>query len=659
MNELEINADDSSDEEGIVENIQKYNLSAEYNQLMTNRPSYIQESDPEGYSFLMYALSVNQLYSPQVNACYYQKKAELGKTELTADDDKIKDWFSRVLNSAVSIVFDLAKQKTLTHQITIFFLNTFASKMIQEQIESWSANNLRFFLKQAKSTQVLSEIKNLLILVKEKMNEFVSNLKTEEINFEPAPFFNFDYFNLSIQVYIERFYRQKGFIRDNGCFAIRTAWPGFKSEEAIENIMVSDAINYNGRQNISHVKTAAKKEVFEALLEKELLRGQNSIIEKMEGKYRLKQNITLQLIQDSLISFLFDQRSMEIYLPYNLEKLKQELFKKIEDTFEHIFIQELKKKQKYLNINLNRALLNQQHTFISTNATDFHANLRLALRVQRRRIRQARDDEELETIAGESFQTAWKFGEQKHLALEIQEISSKGARNDQVSNLETYGRINSELIDLRVLINRDLKIKLNDGLIATWIREIVIKGEPARCLLFLGPDGGQIGFNNIPNNLKNRFLKFLINLSYLLLGCEVQRNPASLVIHQMALDLIEAGELTWTQALSDNANEKNFGGGAMPMTMGGYKKVDGKKATAHPVSCARALHDHYGLFAVKPWRYDGESSRETANNKELLKRENHLVKHWFSFKKLDDKPKEEKIAAIEEAISSRWYTGKK
>lgn len=664
MNGLEINADDSSDEDGIKERIQEYNLEFEYTQFLKNEnkniPSYIQETDPEGYSLLAYALGVKQLYSAEVNQQYYVKKSALGVTTLNAEDDRFTQWFLRTLKDTVSTVFRLDKQEALTHQIASDFLNEYNNE-INEEIEIWVREHSRSFFKQIQNKEVLLEIKNCLVPIREKINEFIDELELEENIFVPSPFFNSDSFDLTTQNYMKAFFRNNGFIRQNGCFETVKNWPKVKSKNPIEKMMIEDAVNYNGRHNISHVKTAAKKAVFEALLEKELQRKRNSIIEKIGGRYRLKQNVTQQLIDSSSISFLFNPENTQKYLPYNLEKLKKELKVEVEKYLEVNFIADLKEKRKQLDIKLKRASLPQQYTFVSKNIMDFHANIRLAMRVQRRRIRQARDDEEHETIDAESFQAGWQFGKQEYIALETQEISSKGACNDQVINLETYGRINAELSELKEIVNKQLEKnvpKLNDKLIAAWVRNIVVRGKPIASMK--NKDGKKTHFENIPDRYQQKFLKLLVNLSYLLLGCEAQRNPASLIIHQMALDLIESGKLTWTQAISDAKNEKSFGGGAIPMTMGGYKKDNDKKATAHPVSCARALHEHYGLFAMKPWRYDGESSKEIANNTELVKRENKIVKDWLVLKKLDnDASVRDKIDVIEEAISSRWYPGKK
>lgn len=654
MKKFEIHADDSSDDEEIADIAEKYDIKSQHEKFLQNQNQEYKNNDPQGYSFLAYALGVKQFYSDRINKVYYKKKAELGKTVVNVGNATLKEWLASTLESTVHNVFELPKQKEITSQIANDFINPYPD-VIKNLSEDWIKNNLSVFLKQHHARIMTPEIENCLTVFQEAINEFINDLELEKDVLATSEFFIFDDFYLTTRSYMEIFLQSNGLIRPGGNFALKNNWPRVVAKDSIEEIMVEGANDYNGHQNINSITTSFAKSVWIALLEDELACGKRSIIEKFGKKYRLKMNVTEQLIKASHINSLFSKKNMRIYLPYNIEKLKNELLDKFNKDFKSEFIEELKKKQKQFKIKLNRAITPQQYTFVSNDADDLQANLRLSMRLARRRIRQARDDEGRVIISGETIHTAWQFGEQKFVALETQEISTKGARNDQVNNLETYARINTTLLELKKNINNNLKDipKINDPLIARWIREIANQGKLTSKRTVAGQN--ETSFENIPEEFKKIFLKFIVNFSYLLLGCEVQRNPASLVIHQMALDLIDEKQLTWTQAISDSENEKNFGGGAIPMTMGGYKKIDDEKATAHPVSCARALHTYYGNFAVKSWRYDGEDSTKKPNNMELVKRESQLVISWLTFYKLHDKPLEEKITAIEQAINTRWY----
>lgn len=172
-----------------------------------------------------------------------------------------------------------------------------------------------------------------------------------------------------------------------------------------------------------------------------------------------------------------------------------------------------------------------------------------------------------------------------HAALEEQSISSNGSRSDLVSNLSSYPEINN-------LLQKYLNYHKQ---IASWLNEF----------LFLDNDllDAAIAMANIPKQDIPPLKTLIINLTYLLLGCEVQRNPAALVTNRMALQLIQAGELTWQNALAKPEFKDFCAGGEMPMSMGKYKttKQRGDGAVnvgSDPVKGTRVLQKYYGLFAI-------------------------------------------------------------
>lgn len=662
--QFEDNGDDSSDEEEIEENMEDYDIRTKYDEFSHSTvPAYIKEIDPKSYSFLSYILGVRLLYASEVNTFYYQKKRNLGKITLNCEPEKIDQWLSITLQETINKVLHLPLQINLTGRLAFKFLKDYSGEV--QQLVVSSHTHLRILLRQSLKNLASPELEEYLAPLKEMLLETTADLQLEQ--YDPPPFFKLNDFHLSTRNFIENFYTQCGLLRANGRFACSNNWPRVRANNNLEKIMIKGAVEYSGRQDITFVKVELIKAVFGKLLALEMKRGDQSIIEYVENQYRCKHNINENTLRNSTISFLFDDTLLVRYLPYTDGRLKQELHHNITSDLQETFVDNLTKQKKSLAINLKRTTLPPQFTFVSENILEFQANLRLAMRVQRRRIFQAREDEEQMTISGEVFQAAWQFGLQKYLALENQEITSKGARNDLVINLETYARINEDLNNQRQKINKSLeKLKitsLDDSIIACWIRDILTTSTPKHCSF--SATGEVLKFSKIPSKYQGAFLKLLLNLTYLLFGCEVQRNPASLICHQMMLDLIRSTNkdyhLSWTKALSDRENEKNFGGGAMPMSMGAYKKNDDKKASAHPVPSARVLQKHYGLFAVHAWRYDGEQASESITNKEhnttreLIARERNLVERWLADKGLADKPIDEQIDAVEQQVS-KWYS---
>lgn len=79
-NTLELDGDDSTDEETTDAAVRNYDTIKKFNEFSTTKlPSYLKEHDPESYSFLVYSLAVKKLYSRAVNAIYYEKNVRWGK----------------------------------------------------------------------------------------------------------------------------------------------------------------------------------------------------------------------------------------------------------------------------------------------------------------------------------------------------------------------------------------------------------------------------------------------------------------------------------------------------------------------------------------------------------------------------------------------------
>lgn len=671
-NSLKFDGDDSSDEEDINNQIDSYNLKDSYNNYMadTNIPAYIRSEDPEGYSFLSYAIGVKQLYSDEVNDIYYDKKMTLGKCVIDNDDEGLKNWFQQAIKKSIYELFLISSQPGLSEQLANDFWQNHEED-INNNIDEWIHSNLRLFLKQCQEPDIAyPDTQNTLLPIIDFIRDYISDLEEHDHEFSKPPFLNPNHFNDEIIAHIQDFYENNG-IMNGGKFLPQKDRKHIKAanfHDNIEKILVTKSKEFSGRETINSIKTEFKQQVFTELLKREVNKGNNSLIEKVGNNFRFKQWVTKNQIQGSDLSqFFVNNGRMNIYRPYNNARLKSNYTKKLNDEFIKVFIKHLIEKKKALKIKLQRAILPEQYTFTSENFTEFQANLRLVMRVQRRRIRQAREDEELEKIEGQKFQAAWKFHNHTSLALETQEITVNGARSDQVINLETYPNINIQLTNFKININKSFtEYKLDDSLICEWMREIVTEVEPSTYYYQeADPDNDEkyTSFGKIPSRYKNSFLKFLVNLTYLIFGCEIQRNPSGVIIHQMMLDSIidkKDGKLTWTQAISNAANEKYCGGGAMPMSMGAYKKEGTNESKrAQPVACARTLQRYYGLFAVKPVYYDGDEISENQQDiyvKELVKRENKIVKDWLELQgMLPEDSIEDKIEAIENAVRTKWY----
>lgn len=639
---FEQDGDDSSDEDdsSACEN----DVKDQYNAFIKSKkkPGYLAKIDPNGYSFLAHAIGVQQLYSKRVNNAYYLLKEKLPTSKYLADDETLTKWIEESLIEALWALFkSIKKQEQASRKIYTNFIRE-ESSFIEKIVEKIK-NDKRTLFKQINSEAPLKKIEKLILKVQAKLENYVSDYK-EDILLKDPPFFAIDDFSETIDTMIKAWLEKNKLLKANEKFSNKDERKAIKidSKDKIGKIIYEEAKKTTGTTTFNSF-TKPRPEILDLFCEKEIKKGADSLIEKSGKHYLFKSTATREKISQSDFKKIFDADDKELtnkYLPYNDEKLKKEILEKIKkDGTSLNFITALKNKK--TKIKLERGLLLQQYTFRSDSIIGFYANIRLVMRLQKRRIRQGIDDGSLD--AEEVFQAAWEFGNIPLLALEEQKISVS-SRSDLVINAGTYSEISESL----------QKYKDHKNAIATWIKN----------LLFLDNDklNSEMKTEKVDKQDIIPLKKLIINLSYLLLGCEVQRNPASLVTHHMMLELIEESQLTWEEALANPEYKESCSGGDMPMSMGKYKtngkhddeKIVGVKSEA--VQCARVLQKHYGLFAIKKWEYKGDLANEKAGTRdydhitELLKREKNIVATWLEFKKLNKKNDSEKIAAIIEMV---------
>lgn len=145
----------------------------------------------------------------------------------------------------------------------------------------------------------------------------------------------------------------------------------------------------------------------------------------------------------------------------------------------------------------------------------------------------------------------------------------------------------------------------------------------------------------------------LIKITYLLFGSEVMRNPASLIHHQMMIDLIIDGIMTWKDALHSKRkpkikkkNKQESDGGEMPKSM--------KEA----VASARILHNRFLPYMPHPYYYDpleaADDDNAAAREGELLDRENAIYEKWFTEYNQYSRDDVTRLQDLSKAVS-RWY----
>lgn len=209
---------------------------------------------------------------------------------VNADDEKIKVWILEALKrNVVEIVKSSSEQQRLAGQLVDEFF-----KQCIEDIKIYIKENLknikRAVFQQSRSNKLLSVVKFFLEEIKEKyLIPYINSLTG--LKFDSPSSFNLDCFENAIRAYMKEFYVREGFIRDNGRFQLKGEKPNYKCKTPLEKIMVKEAYQRDGRQSISHVSSESLQQVFNQLLEDEMIRDNPSVIEKHEN-YRLKPELT-------------------------------------------------------------------------------------------------------------------------------------------------------------------------------------------------------------------------------------------------------------------------------------------------------------------------------------------------------------------------------
>lgn len=174
-----------------------------------------------------------------------------------------------------------------------------------------------------------------------------------------------------------------------------------------------------------------------------------------------------------------------------------------------------------------------------------------------------------------------------------------------MDNLGSYKDLSDKIDAIKAAL------KIEDKQIAKWVKN---------CL-----KGSSLEIDGLKTDQKEEIKEFIASVTYLLFGTEVARNPASILMHQMMLDLIEGGKNSFKDFF-DNA-QKEYKGGLMPMSAKGA------------ISAARLANKEF--FQHLPYQYqypgvegdnDGKSTALVTKTPEFLLAEYNLAKKWLEYR---------------------------
>lgn len=218
-----------------------------------------------------------------------------------------------------------------------------------------------------------------------------------------------------------------------------------------------------------------------------------------------------------------------------------------------------------------------------------------------------------------------------------------GSRSDYV-DIETQGKGGAYKNIASTIMNIKSKLQIGDKLIAQWILDTLKSKQDI--------------FSKYYNPKQESELKeFISTLTYLLFGTEAVRNPASLIIHQMMLELIISSNKDWTFLKVFTTDDGETSGGKMPMSQERIKNPD-----VGAVDVSRFMHKVFQT--TMKYSYDKAPINPvfSRNNlaykflQKMINLEATVIKDWMYLKKvnIEDNDKTKLYEELLEACEM-WY----
>jgi hypothetical protein len=606
MNQLLRDLDDSSDEDELDDKAEEEQDFDEFYQ-EEEKKFVIEGNELNKYVYLIHILANQILYSKAVNTKYHETKLILAK-----NNNQIDDTLKKILKKTIESIVDKPDEFSFTwNKILLAYeqdkknlflkIDTELSRLeFLEQLSAamgdWISLNC---------TQYLFDFFDLKANYRDKKpyNEIAED---EVENFKPSK----GIIGLAVSSVKERSngeycpgkddsIRDKAFTTKYKNLA-NCAWDIIKNKSGKAKVW----------NQLSSASSECKKNYIQDLI---ILDDDNDSLDSQAWSEATKNPCNYWLIDYLDLS---DNRFKE----YIKIKLKSALFQEFDLWF-----------------NQQRNTLKNYHTLQSEDPIQFLANIRLIHRSLRRETKNLKQTPLSSLIYkgknDKKFHFQWllfKKDVTEDAVLEIQKIHpNTEVRKAKVVNGGSYEEYYNELMQLKNYLNVD------DKTIARWIKNIF---------------QGSFDFKNI-EQLKNTtseeqsiIVERLGALTYLLFGCEVARNPASLLIHHMMLDLIigHQKKYTWHGFFCGNKTIK------LPMSISEEKDNIAQARTTNVLFSK----SKYQFF---PYRYD--DSNDSSSPLPLLQAEEKVIKLWLKdYMHISDKDISlNDLASIISESSKEWF----
>jgi hypothetical protein len=701
---LHLNFDDSSDEDDIKK-VKSYNIKAQFDNFrdkVKNDKKFLEKAKELEYkdfgkhlkySFITSALGLQLFYSEKVGKSYYQLKPRI-KNEFDEDfDTKFDEIIDDIIKEIISEYF-LQKSNELfedfkeTHELLVDNFDNAHFKQLKDELKQGIKVNLREIIlnKLDKSNLLPTALKRLLTTLDETIKQHIKFL-TNNDNAELKKVLEWYSHNMPIpslpqnknqllkssSLYnqiVENIYEQvENILRDSECISPKNQVLHNnklrkqleiklkKEESKFKKAVLTSVISLEGspelnnhRDNNCHTFAFA---YFEDVLTEELKKGRDSVVRFANQSYSIKEDITfdgsgLEPFKDCLDQFIpLTSSKIGKLVSENANDPEIEVISLFQELFKTKFDQEFLKSDVTIRKTLDNSYI-FEYQDNSYTIDQFLANLRLCNRSTKRYIKNSESFDPL--FSKQILSRSTRFPASKDYAIENQEITSNQNRKDLVINGGSYKDIAEKIKMLREKVNKNLPKdkKIDDKDIAYWIQQ-TLKGNTLTSLNYHSDKDCPV---TIPKYQLAEIKKYIVDITYLLFGTEVVRNPASLIHHQMMLDLIMLGnkEMTW---------EAFFTKGLMPMEIAAGDDNNGVGA----VKASRTKHMQYSRFMPHKYQYPKEMV-DIFHPKyfELINREGQITKLWLEnctnvFKQNNDKDVTLKIIEKLQSACAKWYEG--
>jgi hypothetical protein len=658
--------DDSSDEEDHVKRAKDYSSTEALKAFQENskKDSTINKISEEDdifklnleKSFLLHEVGIKMLYSDEVNKKYYKLKREhLNQFEITQNQlsELMRIVLHQTLNSVIETIVKIfchscfrvldkgekilvsEKVKDTFYSQVITRMNDTINECVNELISCRNMLTVKGFDELDEKSK--SILQNYLAQLKTVFYQITDQLGLKYI--DPYPFTEVDFEALPESAkHILNCYANQIALEE----LQRLGWLIKKDKD--KDILITPAKIKHGSRSVARplerslgtYYTKLVEESYRHLSPRKAKSEAKKILENLQFTHELTRCYLEDIISYSknreispvpgLTAWVLWQDTQSNKEDLGIIKffpMSDEIFNKfVNDLFLDNFFKQLKSQIDELKIlNIKRKTFDRSHEFhISLGFWDLLSNLRLSNRSQNRTIKNLKNDPLLKLLNSDSSQSKkekahrnWVFNNHG-VAIESQQINlSSHGREDWVDNAGSYQSIYSKINKFKQYFNHVYpNLGIKDADFAIWIRQIA-NAQPL----------SKVDTNECHLEVSEResLKEFLVGLTYLLLGCEVTRNPASLPIHQMMLDLIIAGGLTWEDAFTNNNVEsKEIKGGRMPMSPDGA------------IAAGRKLHSIFNSYLLHYYSYDG--TNKTAKEytiKDMIERESYILDGWWKY----------------------------